>query len=221
MADPSLAPSSRTKPWDLHPSLAEDRLRLCARLLANARRDAIALANEDLGDDPWSVGCRAFSFSRHRLQRVAEQKTYPWLRVLDEGMAFTFLLGTGTDAVPVRFFRGEAEAPTARTLRRLEQEAQQLTLAFGDRAEAGLMFRLAVETDTRGHVSRVVFLAFEGPTAEPRPVCTWPVPLEMPEAEKSERMSQLRLIPDDGYQGPQVGEALSRGKNGRRKVILG
>ncbi|WP_207539626.1 hypothetical protein [Sabulicella rubraurantiaca] len=201
--------------------MSEDRLRLCARLLANARRDAIALANEDLGDDAWSVGCRAFSFSRHRLQRVAEQKTYPWLRVLDEGMAFTFLIGTGADAVPVRFFRGDAEAPTARTLRRLEQESQQLTLALGDRAETGLMFRMAVETDTKGHVSRVVFLACEGTTDEPRPVCAWPVPLEMPEIERAGRMAQLRLIPDDGYQGPQVSEAASRAKGGRRKAILG
>ncbi len=31
-------------PRDLHPAHTEERLRTCARLLANARRDAIALA---------------------------------------------------------------------------------------------------------------------------------------------------------------------------------
>ena len=31
-------------PWDFHPALTEARLRVCARLLANARRDALALA---------------------------------------------------------------------------------------------------------------------------------------------------------------------------------
>src|SRR5690349_2006283 len=59
-------------PWELHPSLTEERLRTCARLLANARRDALAMASYELGDDPWSIGCRAFSFSRHRLRRTAE-----------------------------------------------------------------------------------------------------------------------------------------------------
>src|SRR3954452_3408558 len=38
---PESHPSPRL-PWDFHPALTEDRLRLCARLLANARRDALA-----------------------------------------------------------------------------------------------------------------------------------------------------------------------------------
>jgi hypothetical protein len=31
-------------PWEIHPALSEERLRICARLLANARRDAMAMA---------------------------------------------------------------------------------------------------------------------------------------------------------------------------------
>jgi hypothetical protein len=64
-------------PWDFHPALTEDRLRICARMLANARRDALAMASYELGDDPWSVGCRAFAFGRHRLQRAAASGDYP------------------------------------------------------------------------------------------------------------------------------------------------
>ncbi len=52
---PSCPPSPRL-PWDYHPALRPERLRLCARLLANARRNALALAREELGDDTWSVG---------------------------------------------------------------------------------------------------------------------------------------------------------------------
>jgi hypothetical protein len=48
--------------WDFHPALTEERLRLYARLLANARRDAVALAAYDKDDDNWSVGCRAYAF---------------------------------------------------------------------------------------------------------------------------------------------------------------
>jgi hypothetical protein len=43
-ADPPSPPPSRL-PWDYHPALTEERLRLCARMLANARRDALAMAD--------------------------------------------------------------------------------------------------------------------------------------------------------------------------------
>lgn len=77
----------------------------------------------------------------------------------------------------MRFFRGDAEEPSKRTLRRQESEAQQLALALGDadRAE-GLMFRLAVETGEGGEVTRVVFLALRGEDGANE--CFWPVPLD-------------------------------------------
>jgi hypothetical protein len=85
---------------------------------------------------------------------------YPWLKVLDGTQHFVFLI----DGVPVRFYRGDADEPTRRTLRQQEVEAEQLSLAFaGADVAEGLMFRLAVETDeASGMVSRVVFLALRG-----------------------------------------------------------
>ena len=149
-------------PWDFHPALRPERLRLCARLLVSARRDALALAREELGDDNWSVGCRAFSFGcrafsfgKHRLQRVAESREHPWLRVLDGSHHFVFLI----EDVPVRFYRGAADDAPERTLKRQEVEAQQLGLALGVDAAEGLVFRLAVETGPDGAAERVVFLA--------------------------------------------------------------
>lgn len=193
------APASRAMPWDLHPSLTAERLQVCARLLANARRDAIAMASYEMGDDPWSVGCRAYAFSRHRLRRTAEAGHYPWLSVLDESHLFVFLI----DAVPVRFYRGAAEEPTERILRRQEIEARQLSLALGREAEEGLMFRFAVETGEGGRVERVVFLALRG---EDRTECFWPVPLEVPAPAAEPGVAvQLRLIADDGYEGPAAG----------------
>ena len=129
------------------------------------------MADPWAGDDAWSVGCRAYSFSRNRLRRAAEGGRWPWLGVLDGTQHFVFLV----DGVPVRFFRGDAEDPTPRTLRRQEAEATQLSLALGTAAQ-GLVFRLAVETDEAGAVSRVVFLALRG--EEGRAECFWPVPLE-------------------------------------------
>jgi hypothetical protein len=210
-------PSLRRLPWDFHPALTEDRLRLCARLLANARRDAVALAAYEMGDDSWSVGCRAYAFGKQRLKRVAESRAHPWLHVLDDSHHFVFLI----DQVPVRFYRGFAEEPTGRTLRRQEAESQQLGLALGIDEADGLVFRLAIETNVTGGVERVVFLALRGEagTAE----CAWPIPLELPQ-EHSKPGVQLRLIEDDGYEGPGARNVLpgmlvrSRSKMGRLKV---
>jgi hypothetical protein len=196
-APSALAASSRL-PWDFHPALTEERLRLCARMLANARRDALAMASYELGDDAWSVGCRAFAFGRSRLKRAAESGEYPWLEVLDDSAHFVFVIGSNGNGVPVRFYRGAAEEPTDRTLRRQELEAEQLSLALGEAEADGLVFRFAVETGEGGRVERVVFLALRD---EDRVECFWPVPLELP-ATAGGASEQLRLIADDGYAGP-------------------
>jgi hypothetical protein len=193
---PEDAPPPGRLPWELHPALTEDRLRVCARMLANARRDALAMASYELGDDAWSVGCRAYAFGRSRLARAASSGRHNWLGVLDESNAFVFLI----EDVPVRFYRGLADEPTARALRRHAEEARQLSLALGEAAE-GLVFRLAVETGEGGRVERVVFLALRGEEGEA--ACVWPVPLEMPAAAESTPNVQLRLLPDDGYAGPR------------------
>jgi hypothetical protein len=194
----SASPQPPRLPWDFHPALTEERLRLCARMLANARRDALAMASYELGDDPWSVGCRAFAFGRHRLKRAAQSGEYPWLEVLDDSAHFVFVIGSNGHGVPVRFYRGAAEEPTDRTLRRQELEVEQLSLALGETAAEGLIFRFAVETGEGGRVERVVFLALRG---EDRVECFWPVPLELPAAGGG-AAEQLRLIADDGYAGP-------------------
>jgi hypothetical protein len=166
-ADP---PPPRRLPWELHPALTEERLVAAAQLLRRGREEAVRLADPFAGDDSWSIGCRAYSFSRHQVAAAARSGRHPWLKVLDETHHFVFLI----EGVPVRFFRGDAEDPTKRTLRQQESEAEQLALALGVEAE-GLMFRLAVETGEGGEVTRVVFLALRG--EEGRAECFWPVPL--------------------------------------------
>ena len=159
-------------PWSIHPALTEERLRVCALLLAHARRDAIRLASIEMGDDTWSIGCRAYAFGRQRLQRAAERGTHNWLTVLDGSHHFVFLIKD----VPVRFFRGSADEPTNRILRRQVIEAQQLTMALGGDKAEGLVFRLALEAAPAGAVDRVVFLALRG--EDGRVECFWPIPLD-------------------------------------------
>ncbi len=110
-----------------------------------------ALAAYEIGDDAWSVGCRDYAFGKQRLKRAADSRNHPWLRVVDDSHHFIFLI----DQVPVRFYRGPADDPTARTLRRQKAEADQLGLALGVDAAEGLVFRLAIETGSTGGVERV------------------------------------------------------------------
>ena len=172
-SDDTPKPTPRRLPWELHRALTAERLEVCARLLVRGRTEAFRLADPWAGDDAWSIGCRAYSFSRNQLRRAASAGRYNWLGVLDETHHFVFLV----EGVPVRFFRGDAAEPSKRALRQQENEAQQLAMALGaeDTAE-GLMFRLALETDDAGAVHRVVFLALRG--EEGRVQCFWPVPLQ-------------------------------------------
>ena len=202
--------TSRRLPWEIHPALSEDRLRICARLLAHARRDAIRMASYEMGDTTWSVGCRAYAFGQQRMRRVAENKTYNWLSVLDHSHHFVFLI----QDVPVRFFRGSADEPTARTLRRQLNEAQQLDLALGENLANGLVFRLALEAGAAEGVDRVVFLALRG--EEGHVECSWPVPIdEEPERQSGKSLSQLQLLTGDGT--PSL-VAFKSGQQRKRKV---
>lgn len=203
-----------TLPWEIHPALTADRLAVCARLLASARRDAFAMASYELGDDPWSVGCRAYSFGRRRLARAAQSGQHNWLGILDDTHHFVFLI----EDVPVRFYRGLAEEPSGRTLRRAQDEADQLSLALGEEAAAGLIFRLALETASSGEVQRVVFLALRG--EEGKAECVWPVPLALPRcAIASGGPVQLGLLPEDGSRAP--GHDVPLGRRDRRAAAPG
>ncbi len=184
---PSQAPSRRRLPWELHPSLTEERLTAAARLLARGRSDAIASADYWAGDDAWSIGCRAYAFSKHQLARAAESGRYAWLGVLDETHHFVFLI----EGVPVRFYRGDAEDPSKRTLRQQENEAEQLALALGSDGSEGLMFRFAVETELDGTVKRIVFLALRGEAG--RVECFWPAPLSDGPDERRNSRNFLQL----------------------------
>ena len=194
--DPPIAVPADVLPWTIHPALTEERLRVCALLLAHARRDAVRLASIEMGDDTWSIGCRAYAFGRQRLQRAAERGTHDWLTVLDGSHHFVFLI----EDVPVRFFRGSADDPTSRTLRRQVIEAQQLTMALGGDQADGLLFRLALEAAPAGAVDRVVFLALRG--EDGRLECFWPIPLEVQPGESvadapGAGPTQLRLLGAD------------------------
>ena len=183
-------------PWDFHPDLTEERLLLVAHEIADARHQVFDLFDER-GDDAWSIGCRAFSWCRKRIVRLAEDAEWEWLSIVDPSKQFIFQIGE----VPVRFFRGDAEAPLRKTLSTVHREAVQLSLEFPDEPRALLLiWRFVIETDDRGDLTRIVFV---GATPNGMPECVWEVPLLDVELEDL----QVQMPLDEGAElpEPQVG----------------
>ncbi len=67
-----------------------------------------------MGDDRRSIDCRAWAFSKQRLQRTAEARTYDRITALCPSHRFVFLTGN----VPESFSRGAADDPRRRPSRK-------------------------------------------------------------------------------------------------------
>lgn len=162
---------SKTFPWEYHSDLTAERLAIVARLIADGRQAAVELFDEEVGDNGWTLGCRAFQFGRARILRATDSGEYPWLDVIDRSLQLIFKIGE----VPVRIYKGDADEPTDRTLRQSLGELRQLDLLFDERDEGrDLAYRFAVETDVDGSVLAVKFVGLRGETA----VLNWDVPLD-------------------------------------------
>lgn len=160
-------------PWEHNPALSEDRLVIIGQLIRQGRNDALDRYDQAVGCDGWTVGCEAFAFQKHQIIKAAEHTD--WLDILNPSMEFVFSIG----GVPVRFYRGEATEPHARTLRQTFAELNQMSLFGSDeleRAGAHLLHRFAVETDFDGSITRITYVVLNGTT----PLLTWIVPLDAP-----------------------------------------
>lgn len=159
---------SESFPWDFHPDLTHDRLVSVALLIAQGRNDALARHNPAVGDNGWTLGCSAFQFARYQIRGAAEAAGYDWLTIIDPTMQLIFKVG----GVPFRFYKGEAGAPSDRTLRQTFSELRQLSFAFGEEKAGDLAYRFAVETDDEGSITSIKVVGLRGED----PVFSWDVP---------------------------------------------
>lgn len=138
------------RPWDRHADLSQERLSTLALTILRVRDDALLTHEPHKGDGPWGYGCRALERQIDAIKKLAE--TESWLTILEEGRHFVFQVGQ----VPVRFYKGRANKPRVSSLRQNHPElrAQQLAFKFADDRHG--LWRLAIETDVTGRVSRVV-----------------------------------------------------------------
>lgn len=160
---------SKQYPWDYHPDLTEERLVAIALLIRQGRHDAVERFDGDIGDDNWTLGCRAYKFGQFRILQASEGDRHPWLTIIDGSLRFIFGIGL----VPVRFYRGDADEPSSKTCRVAFPELDQLSIAFPDEEAEPMAYRFAVETDIDGSVMTIKFVGLRHKQA----VLCWTVPL--------------------------------------------
>lgn len=151
-------------PEDFHSDLTETRINAIADLLIETRNEAVELFDEMGGDTSWGLGCRIYDRSRSRIIQAASE--WDWLSILDSTLHLVFKIGV----VPVRFYRGTADDPTAKTLSQSYPELQQLSLAFPSASSDELIWRFAVEAEADGKALRVFFA---GMTKSGEVRCQW------------------------------------------------
>lgn len=156
-------------PWEYHSDLTAERLIALALLIRQGRHDAVERYESDIGDDAWTLGCRAYKFGQFRILQADKDDKFPWLSIIDPSLRFIFGIGL----VPVRFYRGDAEEPSSKTCQIAFPELGQLSIAFPEEEPDPMVYRFAVETDFDGSVLAIKFVGLRHKQA----VLCWDVPM--------------------------------------------
>ncbi len=152
------------KPWDIQPALTAERLAYIGRLMRAVRAEAADSHEPDKGDTWWGLGTRGHERTIFAITNAASGIASEWLTVIEPGLHFVFGIG----GVPVRFYRGDAESPPTKSLKRNYPEiAAQNQMTFTtpgfeaprpDPDTKEYFFRVAVETDIDGRADRIVLV---------------------------------------------------------------
>jgi hypothetical protein len=154
-------------PWEFHEDLSRDRLQLVANILRDTRNSTLAEFNPTAGDGAWSLGCRIYERSAYKVTEAARE-LLPWLKIIEPPLRFIFSIGE----VPVRFYRGDADAAPGDHLKVALAEQLQLQLAFND-ARVDLIWRFVVETNIAGEADSIILI---GRTKAGEVGCRYEVP---------------------------------------------
>lgn len=161
-------------PVDIHSDLTQDRLEAIAELFESVREDVINKREIISGDDSWSVGCRAYSWTRSAITKAASRdpKFIPWLKVLeDKGLYFTFTIG----AIPIKFYSGSLDHLPNKTAYFKTQEFLARQYAFPSmKDEDSFVFRFILETDSSLKIRNITFVQI-GTSGEI--INSWPIQL--------------------------------------------
>lgn len=143
-------------PTEIHPGLTEERLRIVAKVIRQARHEAVVRHEPSIGDNEWVLGCRCYAFTCAALRRIQPDHA-EWLSILEGaagGLRFAFQIA----GVPLRFYRGDPEDIPKNKAARSFPEIHAMQDAFEFARNYGLKphaFRIAVETDNMGEATEI------------------------------------------------------------------
>ena len=156
-------------PWEAYPCLTLVRLEPLASAIKAARDSVVPLHDPDMGDNNWSMHCRAYARQNHFIRTLAD--TTDWLEVSSHNvndLEFSFRVGD----VPLKIVRGDPENPLYRHQEFSTGEQILMIPIMGDLPSHPL--RLIASTDGEGYVTGVFLVEFDGPS----PMRSYHIPLD-------------------------------------------
>lgn len=152
-------------PQEYHPDLTKERLIAIARAFAQGRANAVSHHLPEVGDNGWTLGCRAFTCSQKEIKDLSLQKN--WLSIEDPSLHFVFKIGEAN----VRFYRGEPDKPNPRTLQRKNYEVLQWGFDFSEGVQ-NIVFLISIDTDAEGYADNIYLVCCRGETV----IGNWKIP---------------------------------------------
>jgi hypothetical protein len=128
-------------------------MQLIAKILRDTRNNALKEYKPNDGDGRWSLGCRIYERTANMISAAAEDGLLPWLTVIEPPLEFVF----GVGDVPVRFYKGDADAAPGNHLKCAISEQMALGLVFKD-SKVHLIWRFVVETNDAGEAETIYLL---------------------------------------------------------------
>ncbi len=113
-------------PSDTTPAFTTERLRSVANEIVLVRRDARLEHRAEKGDTGWGYGCRCYERSCFALEGLTS--FHPWLKVNRAQLTCTMFI----EDEPVKFYRGDPNRPSQRSLSGAIAEALQQHQLFDD-----------------------------------------------------------------------------------------
>jgi hypothetical protein len=150
------------QPWELKPSLSEDRLNFLAQQFREIYHGVETTLHTD-DDCNFCRGTLFFGRARQRLIRIATSGRHPWLELTNSAMDVTLTI----DGMPFRFFRDDVENPSKRGFWRRNMSDR----LFSPSEQEPVIFRFIVQRPISDQEELDVF--FIGYNEMQEAVCEW------------------------------------------------
>jgi len=140
------------KPWDISPSLQEERLRFLGELALDVRKGAVAAQEPDKGDGRWGLGCRFYERLSDAFIKAAASGEVPWLTALrPNGNPLELYLAIG--GCPIHYLRGDPAKPSQQHLVRAQEQYD----FWPNSRSTGWYWLMIVESTSDEEATRVLF----------------------------------------------------------------